>query len=118
MKITFEEITRRDSWTGWAILHSMIGKEDELFNQVRPVNEEKSFDVVMTINGIEVDFSTVMSRMQEQYEHCVGNKAKEIVQETFGDMLGNLSTLINDAKRECVSEIHKKFPGMNCDDEY
>jgi DNA polymerase elongation subunit (family B) len=112
MKITFSEITRRDSWTGWAILHAMIGKETEIFNEVRPVNEEKSFDVVMTINGVEVDFSTVMNRLQEQYDNCVGNKAREIVKDTFGEMMTNLSSLIDTTKRECIAEIHKKYPGL------
>jgi len=88
MKITFEEITRRGSWAGWAILEAMTGKE-------LGTQEEKSLDVVMTINGVEVDFRSVMTRIGENCDVAIGNKAKEIVNDLFDNMLGNLQNLLN-----------------------
>ena len=117
MKITFAEIVDRNSWTGWAILHLMSNYKKEMMDVPEWAEsfnpENKEVDVVMTINGVEVNFDDLMKRFGATYDEHIATEARKIVQEQFGNMLTNLSSLIDATKMECVNEIHKKYPGLS-----
>ncbi len=67
--------------------------------------KDSMYNIVLTIDGIEMDFEQFMKRWQENVEHKINAKAKEIVDETLG------TDSINDIY-ESIEKFHKHIDSV------
>ena len=72
--------------------------------------EDGKYDVVMTVNGIEMDLQEFMDRWQENVDRLVEKKAKEFLREKFGDMddVAQELTETIDSFETSIGEVIKK----------
>lgn len=80
-------------------------------------------DVVLTINGVEVDAVEVLTqswkRMMKQYNDAVAKDARELVRFSgMGTVNDEINDILSQAKREIISSLQKKFPDMNFEQDY
>ena len=80
-----------------------IGKNHELIDKMQK-NEDGSYPVVFSVGGIELDFSLVAKRIDEQVSELVTNKANELLEERYGDLLGEIMDI-----QERIKEQKERF---------
>lgn len=75
----------------WLIVVAM-GKDTKLIDKMQK-NEDGSYPVVFSVGGVELDFSLVARRIDEQISEMVTNKAKTLLCETYDDLLNGISEI-------------------------
>lgn len=72
----------------WLIC-TAIGEKHELIDKMKK-NEDGSYPVVFSVGGIELDFNRVAKRVDEQISELVKNKAEALLDERYGNLLGEI----------------------------
>lgn len=66
-----------------------IGEEHDLIHEMQK-NEDGSYPVSFMVGGIELDFSKVARRVDEQINKLVTKRAKSLLNEKYEDLIGEL----------------------------
>lgn len=69
----------------WMIC-AAIGEKHELIEKMEK-NEDGSYPVVFSVGGIELDFSRVAKRVDEQISELVKSKAEALLDEKYSNLL-------------------------------
>ena len=75
----------------WLIC-TAIGEKSELLDKMKK-NEDGSYPIVFTVGGVEVDFTRVAKRIDEQINNLVEEKAKEFVAEKYESLFEELNDI-------------------------
>jgi hypothetical protein len=70
---------------------------DKVFLLKTPLGPEpiEDLNVVISINGIEVDWESYITRLQKFFEEAVSSSARQLVKDKLSDVYGKLSDLEN-----------------------
>lgn len=63
-----------------------IGEKHDLIDKMKK-NEDGSYPVVFSVGGIELDFSRVAKRVEEQISELVRNRAEALLDERYGGLI-------------------------------
>lgn len=91
-----------DSDMAMFMLCEAIGEERKEFTDLRP-NEDGLYDVVITLNGKEVNTERFLKSLQISYDNAVKEKAANMLSAEYDKMLGNIHEI-----QEAL-EHHKKL---------
>ena len=72
----------------WIICVALKGQH-ELIDTMKK-NEDGSYPVVFSVGGVELDFSTVAKRVDEQISAMVEEKARELLDQKYDDLMGEI----------------------------
>lgn len=72
----------------WLVCEA-IGKNRELIDKMQK-NEDGTYPVVFSVGGVELNFSLVANRIDEHLNELVANKAIELLDERYEDLLGEI----------------------------
>ncbi|WP_342759461.1 hypothetical protein [Kineothrix sedimenti] len=72
----------------WMIC-AAIGKNHELIDQMEK-KEDGSYPIIFSVGGIELNFSQVAKRVEEEIGDLVTNKAQKLLDEKYEDLIGEL----------------------------
>lgn len=78
-----------------------VGKEHRLIDKMQK-NEDGTYPVIFSVGGVELDFSLVAKRIDEQISELVTNKAKALLYERYDDLLGEITDI--QERIECQKE--------------
>jgi hypothetical protein len=76
----------------WAIVILGMDKIDEI------KSAGEGYEVFITINGVEVDFESIVKSINDQYHKAVTEEAKEILPEAIKDKVGEITNILLDIK--------------------
>lgn len=82
----------------WMIC-TAIGEGHDLIHEMQK-NEDGSYPVSFTVGGVELDFSKVAKRVDEQINNLVMEKAQILLSEKYGDMIGELMDIQERIKKQ------------------
>ena len=80
-----------------------LGKKHKLIDKMQK-NEDGTYPVVFSVGGVELDFSLVAKRIDEQISEMVTNKAKALLDERYEDLLGEIMDI-----QETIKEQKERF---------
>lgn len=80
-----------------------LGKNHRLIDKMQK-NEDGTYPVVFSVGGVELDFSLVAKRIDEQISEMVTNKAKALLDERYEDLLGEIMDI-----QETIKEQKERF---------
>lgn len=86
----------------WLVCTAM-GKEHKLIDKMQK-NEDGTYPVVFSVGGVDLDFSLVAKRIDEQISELVTNKAKTLLYERYEDLLGEITDI-----QERLEEQKERF---------
>lgn len=66
-----------------------LGKNHRLIDEMQK-NEDGTYPVVFSVGGVELDFSLVAKRIDEQISELVTDKAKALLDDRYGDLLSEI----------------------------
>lgn len=66
-----------------------IGEKHDLIDKMKK-NENGSYPVVFSVGGIELDFNRVAKRVEEQISELVRNRAEALLDEKYGNLIGEI----------------------------
>ena len=66
-----------------------IGEKHELIDKMEK-NDDGSYPIIFSVGGIELDFSRVAKRVDEQISELVKNKAEALLEERYGNLIGEI----------------------------
>ena len=66
-----------------------IGEKHDLIDKMKK-NEDGSYPVVFSVGGIELDFSRVAKRVDEQISELVKSRAEALLDEKYSNLLGEI----------------------------
>lgn len=69
----------------WIICVAIGGQHDLIDKMIK--NADGSYPVVFSVGGIELDFSRVAKRVDEQISELVRNRAEALLDEKYGNLL-------------------------------
>jgi len=72
----------------WMIC-AAIGEKHELIDKMKK-EEDGSYPVIFSVGGIELDFSKVAKRVDEQISELVKSKAESLLNEKYGNLIGEI----------------------------
>lgn len=72
----------------WMIC-TAIGKDYDLIHEMQK-NEDGSYQISFVVGGIELDFSKVAKRVDEQINELVSERAKALLNEKYENLIGEL----------------------------
>ena len=72
----------------WMICVALKGQH-ELIDAMEK-NEDGSYPVIFSVGGIKLDFSAVAKRIDEQISSMVEEKAKELLDKKYEDLIGEI----------------------------
>lgn len=75
----------------WMIC-AAIGEKHELIAKMKK-NEDGSYPVVFSVGGIELDFNRVAKRVEEEISELVRNRAEELLDEKYGNLIGEIKDI-------------------------
>ena len=115
MKIKFEPLSQDPINNALvAALASMKGSD---FENLRDTWKKDGLDVVLTINGFEVSFESIMTSYRNSLSHMINQAAREIVESKHLSKLDKLNDLINKATEEIKYELRRQFPDSYFEDD-
>ena len=79
---------KRDSMEMWMIA-AAIGEKHELINKMEK-NEDGSYPIIFSVGGIELDFSRVAKRVDEEISELVKKQAEDLLDEKYGDLIRDI----------------------------
>ena len=107
----------RDSLINFMII---TGCHKTLKETCEAKREDGKFDIVMTVNGVEMDLQHFMDRWQGNVDRLVEEKAKEIIREKFPDLddsVYELQELVSSFETKVGNLIKKKIETWEKKDE-
>ena len=63
--------------------------QHELIDTIKK-NEDGSYPVIFSVGGVELDFSAVAKRVDEQISVMVEEKARELLDQKYDDLMGEI----------------------------
>lgn len=72
----------------WMICVAIKGHRELIDKMER--NEDGSYSVVFSVGGVELDFSAVARRVDEQINTMVEEKAKELLNQKYEKLMGEI----------------------------
>lgn len=72
----------------WMIC-TVIGENHKLIDKMKK-NEDGSYPIIFSVGGIELDFSRVAKRVEEQISELVRNRAEALLDEKYGNLIGEI----------------------------
>lgn len=91
----------------WAFCEA-IGKERNLIKTVQDnssTENPKSYDVVFTVNGVELDFERVLNQLLSCYNKDVENKAKKLLTQKYENLISEMEEIT-----DRINSQSKLFP--------
>jgi hypothetical protein len=78
----------------WAICHAMNGNDEitKILNNSKTTHP-KSYDVVFTVNGVELDFQKMINALVEQYSLQVEKTAKKLLKDRFSSIIDGIDDI-------------------------
>lgn len=82
-----------------------------------PLANDGKYEVELKINGVEVPFSNIITRLYETYNENLENKAKDLIQDKVDaiDKVYQISDMLEKFKYEIAEKISKLI-NVNVDD--
>ena len=104
MKISIKDIVdKRDgSIMSYVVFHCLgeYAKAKEVYNV-----EDKELDIVLTINGHEMDFEDCCNYWQDQVNRMITQRANELLSEKFAEV----NDLLYDFEERLKDEVSKRL---------
>ena len=94
----------------WGIVNACVGKVEEIVD----AREKGVIQVEMKINGVDVDFDSVMNELDRQFENLVKKEAKNYVSEIVKDKVADIVSVLYDIENqaECLQQDLEKTVGF------
>jgi cation transport regulator ChaB len=116
MKVNFADAHMNNRFLELLILNGLMNalseEEFHAYAEKRQKSDDKFMDVILTIDGIEVDLEKFIERWQENVRSMVSEKAQELVDEKFNDVSDTLS----DLQDRIGEEVKKRLEEWEKDD--
>lgn len=111
MKINLGDLVdaKRNSWLTIFIIHVMTehtsngNKWNEVFKLTG--GNYQDAEVQVLINGVEVDFKHFIDELEKQHDRMLGDKAKELIEQHFGDLIHKLEQMQNYAELKLSDDV-------------
>ena len=94
MIVNFHDYERSDI-KSWSIVNAVTAT-----GIVKTTNTEK-IDIILSVDGVEIDFLMFMERIEESLEHGIKAEAKTLV----GEMMGNMYDQVNDLDQYLTAKV-------------
>lgn len=82
----------RDDILGWAFIAILAADKKEH-------KHNECIEIELKFDGVEYNFSTIIKRLKEEFDHQIAKEAKKLVKEKFGnltDKIDNIEKLIEE----------------------
>lgn len=107
MKFDFME--DRDSIINFMIITSCHKVVNELAEENKKKKANGIYDIVLTIDGIEMDIKRFMDRWQENVSSFVEEAAKELVNDKLNELLDSIDELKEEVETTISKAIQEKL---------
>ena len=81
----------------WAVCHAVENPLDDITkiqnNSKTKHPYPKSYDIVFTVNGVELDFQKIINTLVEQYNIQVEKSAKKLLKDRFSSIIDDLDDI-------------------------
>lgn len=84
MKFRYDE--HHDDLAGWALIHAIAKLTDEKLQAIVG-DRQGEHDVVLTLNGHEIDFVDVLRELDRQRDRQIAEAAEQLVEERLSEFL-------------------------------
>lgn len=84
-------VPKHHSIETWLVC-TALGGNMELFHKMKK-NEDGSYPVVLTVGGVELNFSRFCNRLDEEIQRLTMEKAKELVDTKYGTVFEELEEI-------------------------
>ncbi len=101
MRITFDELTKRDEFLHIEIMNSLTG------DLIKSAMEERAYDIKLLINGIEVE-PLFLNRILNNLDEYIKQEAAQMIDDKFEHIRHAINDMDNIID-EVVSDIKEKF---------
>lgn len=96
----------RDAPHWWALISALTDKADsQVLTEVCEKHPDH-YEVLFSVNGVELDFVHVMKQYEAQFQRCVNARAQKLLQERCNDLETRLGDAIDDARREMSERLY------------
>lgn len=110
-----EGLMREHNFREWCMIH-LITKFNLLDDgTVKPAPDP--IDVVLTINGKEVDFLAVLDELERQHEQLVKDEAKELLEKELSKIIAPLKDSFSELKTQFDGKCREMFPDFMPEEE-
>ena len=102
-------IPKHGSMEMWVVC-AALGGDSELLDKMKK-NEDGSYPVVLSVGGVELDFSRFCKRVDEATQELAMEKAKELVDEKYSTVINELEDIrerLEHQKKELFSYDREK----------
>jgi hypothetical protein len=108
MKINMTEHITDRTLISHIILNCMTDTLMKLVKNTR-VDGDLMMDVILSINGHELDLEKFMKHWQSQVNHMIKEEAREMQKEKMGDMFMEVEDLLTDLQGRLDEEVDKRL---------
>lgn len=112
MKIDLAKLGPFDSWLHTLVFDLMThhttnaGDWDKVFNLTPGmVVGNTSCEIKVSINDVELDFKHFIKSLEKNYDKMLGEKAKELIDENFGNLISTLDKMSEEAKEKLSYDV-------------
>lgn len=91
--------------------------KDQAALMARDENNHIIWDIKLIANGVELDFVTVLEEYMTQWDRCLKDEAKELIEDKLGQSLTALENISYEIRTQLKSQFFKKLD-INLDEEY
>lgn len=85
------------------IVCTAIGKEHDLMKKMKQ-DEDGNYSIFFSVGGVELNFDNVAKRIEECFSDAVTNKAQELLDNKYNDLLTEI-----DDMQERIKEQKARF---------
>lgn len=82
----------------WLLCNSISVSDEQVLELVNESLKKDSFEVKLTINGLEVDCTETLKRMKDNFDHEVKKEAESILFDKIGNIMQNLQNMKDNTK--------------------
>lgn len=78
----------------WAVCHAVNGaSETKQIIKNSKTDNPKSYDIIFTVNGVELDFEKIINTLVEQYSLQVEKTAKKLLKDRFSSIIDGIDDI-------------------------
>ena len=78
----------------WAVCHAVDGaSETKQIIKNSKTDNPKSYDIIFTVNGVELDFEKIINALVEQYSLQVEKTAKKLLKDRFSSIIDGIDDI-------------------------
>lgn len=78
----------------WAVCHAVDGaSETKQIIKNSKTDNPKSYDIIFTVNGVELDFEKIINTLVEQYSMQVEKTAKKLLKDRFSSIIDDIDDI-------------------------